>query len=133
MRYRSRDCLAGKLSTQPLWRDHLKNLDYQDELLQRVKGTNIQGSFYAEVIKNIQSILYGEVDALEFLPQGDLVSDFFRDAEGPYNCFTVFRAYLDALAHKNPEMRILEIRAGTGGATKPMLETLVLITNKSPE
>ena len=31
---------------------------------------------YAEFTKNIQNILYGEVDALEFLLQGDLVSDF---------------------------------------------------------
>ena len=32
--------------------------------------------------------------------------------------------YVDLLAHKNPSMTILEIGAGTGGATAPFLSTL---------
>lgn len=99
MRYRSRDYLAGKLSTQPLWRDNSENLEPQDELLKRVRDTNIEGSFYAEVTMNIQRRLYGEVDALEFFLQGDLTSDFYRDDEGPYICFKVFGAYLDGNAN----------------------------------
>lgn len=104
----------------------------QDELLKRVRDTNTEGNFYAEVIMNIQSILYGEVDALEFFLQGELMSEFYRDAEGSYNYFKVFGAYLDALTHKNPGMRILEIGAGTGGLTRQILETLVLSHGQEP-
>ena len=34
-------------------------------------------------------------------------------------------AFLDALAHRNSDMKILEVGAGTGGATSPILDTLI--------
>ena len=34
-------------------------------------------------------------------------------------------AYIDAYAYKNPDMKILEIGAGTGGATFLVLDTLI--------
>lgn len=39
--------------------------------------------------------------------------------------------YIDLLAHKNPHLRILEIGAGTGGATLPILTALGRIHDKS--
>lgn len=46
--------------------------------------------------------------------RGDLVKNFYRDAEGPWNCMKLLVRYVDALAHKKPGMNILEVGAGTG-------------------
>ncbi|EFW98540.1 polyketide synthase [Grosmannia clavigera kw1407] len=50
--------------------------------------------------------------------------DMYRDSMGIDRCYEHMAAYMDKLAHKYPTLRVLEIGAGTGGATLPMLQTL---------
>ena len=111
---------------QRTWHDLSKDQCYQNDLHKRLRGSNSQGDFYIEVAKNLNGIFQGEVDVLNLLFGGDLVSNFYRDAEGPWNCMRSLMKYLDSLAHKNPAMHILEIGAGTGGATAPVLDILRL-------
>ena len=126
MKMKKNSFKAGQLPISRLeWEDYLNDQDYQDALFRRVQGRNIQGQFYGVITQHLQKILYGEIDALEFLFRDDLISDFYRDAEGPTVCFKILARYLDAVVHKNPGMRILELGAGTGGATVPILDILM--------
>lgn len=127
MHFKIAEFHAEKLPiSHPEWQDRLNDEKYQNELFERLENTNVQGHFYVEMSKSLMDILYGRVDALELLFQNDLVSEFYLDAEGPNNCYNALATYLDALGHKNPGMEILEIGAGTGGATKPVLDTLMI-------
>ena len=117
---------AGKLFiSRPEWGDYLNDQNYHDELLERITCTNIQGRFYGEITKNLVKIITEEIDGLEFFFKDDLVSDFYRDAEGPVTCFNILARYLDVLAHQDSGMRILEVGAGTGSATVPILDVLM--------
>ncbi|KAB5536494.1 hypothetical protein GE09DRAFT_1290796 [Coniochaeta sp. 2T2.1] len=43
---------------------------------------------------------------------------------GTERCYQTMTAYLDKVAYKNPQLKILEVGSGTGGATRPVLEKL---------
>ena len=118
---------TGTLQTsQPEWRELREDQRNQKELQERLQESDSHGYFYIEVAKNLSDIFHGKVDVLDFLFGGDLVSNFYRDAEGPWNCMRSLLKYLDCVAHKNPRLNILEIGAGTGGASAPVLDVLRL-------
>ncbi|KAL9617149.1 MAG: hypothetical protein Q9160_008046 [Pyrenula sp. 1 TL-2023] len=91
--------------------------------LSRFANASPEGKLIVETGKNIVPILDGELDALELLFSNDLVSDYYKSPTFSL-CITRLLAYVDMLAHKNPSMDILEIGAGTGGATGPILQRL---------
>ena len=49
---------------------------------------------------------------------------FYSDDIGPQKSNAYVAQYMDMLAHKNPDMNILEIGAGTGEITLPVLQAL---------
>jgi len=73
--------------------------------------------------RKLAQILRGEVDALSLIFNGDLVRSFFAGAWFSPS-YTKAAQYIDLLAHKNPTLKLLEIGAGTGGTTVPILEKL---------
>ncbi|EEY15605.1 lovastatin nonaketide synthase [Verticillium alfalfae VaMs.102] len=83
-----------------------------------------EGKLVVSVGRQLPAILAGEADALELLFQDKLVENVYRSGVGAELGYRRMVSYIDAMAHKNPAMRILEIGAGTGGATRPILECL---------
>ena len=108
----------------PNWSALLHNKDHQDTVVEKLEKSNAQGKFYVEVGRNLVDILEGNVDPLALLFQGDLAKDFYRDAGDNPNLRQPLVRYLDALAHKDPSMKVLEIGAGTGGMTSVVVDTL---------
>ena len=93
------------------------------QLWSRVEETSPEGRLFVTVGKQLTEMLQDRVDPLETMFKDRLLHEFYA---GP-GMFTIYQkmiAYVDLLAHKNPSMSILEIGAGTGGATSPILETL---------
>lgn len=80
---------------------------------------------YATVIAHLPQILSGEVDPLTLLFNTDsqLVARFYQADFLDAN-YAQMAAVLDLLAHKDANLRVLEVGAGTGGATARILETL---------
>lgn len=70
----------------------------------------------------LQHIFDDKVTALELLFESDLANNFYAEALSP-PCQKVSQ-YLDSLAHEFPDLKIIEVGAGTGGATRYFLETL---------
>ena len=70
------------------------------------------------------SILSGEVDPLSLMLRENMLETFYRDLEivklGNQYCADIVMK----LAHQNPKMRIIEIGAGTGSGTMPVLRAL---------
>lgn len=96
-----------------------------ERLCEHLKNSNRRGKLFIEVGRNLPSILDGELDPLEFLFQGDLVKDYYHEIFDSVNCMAGLGRYLDALAHSDPSIKILEIGAGTGGMTGHILSTLL--------
>ncbi|KAL6704644.1 hypothetical protein ACN47E_008041 [Coniothyrium glycines] len=68
--------------------------------------------------ENIGDIFSGKADILELLTEGQLLTRTYSSVTFDYS------QYIQALAHKRPNMRILEIGGGTGGATEDILRAL---------
>ncbi|KAI9148767.1 Prosolanapyrone synthase [Paramyrothecium foliicola] len=74
--------------------------------------------------KNLDRILSGETNSTKVLMEGDLVTRLFRAGISVRGGYTQLQSVVDLLAHKNPRMRILEVGAGSAGATTGILEIL---------
>ncbi|RYO75255.1 hypothetical protein DL764_010541 [Monosporascus ibericus] len=73
--------------------------------------------------RRLVPILTEEIDPLDILFNGGIAETIYRS---PLLAFTAVRlaAYVDLLAHKNSAINILEVGAGTGSTTGPVLEAL---------
>ena len=94
-----------------------------DDLRSRIECT-AQGIFFLRVTQNLARILNGDLDPLTFMFEGDWVSDFYREVNRKVICYEPLNRFLDAIVHKDPKIRVLEIGAGTGATTDFILEAL---------
>jgi len=97
---------------------------YENDLLERVARSSTDGAVMCRHGENLPSILRGETMAIEILMQDDLLHNFYQEGVGCPQIYAQLSQYMDLLAHKKPDMKILEIGAGTGGATLGVLEAL---------
>jgi SAM-dependent methyltransferase len=73
----------------------------------------------------IKPIICGEVDALEVMfTSGDFMDRFYAESSVLGNIKPLLKSYLEALSQNSTNLRVIEIGAGTGGTTMPVLETL---------
>ena len=131
MRYQVWRYDSGNLQVcQGDWENLKGDKDFRQSLIHQVEEASNEGRFYVDVGKNLCGILYGRIDPLDLLFKGDLVKAYYEELHGDPATFVPLATYLDALGHKNPSTAILEIGAGTGGATLPILDALALDESK---
>ncbi|KAH6652982.1 putative polyketide synthase [Truncatella angustata] len=91
--------------------------------LKRSKDSGAQGEMLARIGLLLPEILAGTTDALPVMLQDDLLSKFY--SEGLItSSYLQMTEFAKLLAFKQPQMSVLEIGAGTGGATMPLLQAL---------
>jgi acyl transferase domain-containing protein/SAM-dependent methyltransferase len=73
-----------------------------------------------KITANIGKLVTDEISALELLMADDSLAKIYQDAKS-----TNRAPYIKLLGHQKPNMRILEIGAGTGGTTREFLAALV--------
>lgn len=74
--------------------------------------------------RSLDEIVGGAVDPLDVIFKDQIVENVYRYGMSTQRCYPPLFQYVDALADKTPAMRILEIGAGTGGATRSIISTL---------
>lgn len=74
---------------------------------------------------NLERILEGETNSIEVLMESNLTTEFFTSGISLKGGYSQLQHIVDLLGHKNPRMRILEVAAGTGGASSAILDTLL--------
>jgi NADPH:quinone reductase-like Zn-dependent oxidoreductase/SAM-dependent methyltransferase len=79
---------------------------------------------YTTVAESLAKILVGSEDPLQILFGRNLATDFYNESNRYSSCAPALKKYVELLSHKNPAMRILEVGAGTGGATRLALEAI---------
>ena len=91
----------------------------------RIRLSGPEGALICRVQENLIGVLRGEIDPLQMLFVDTLLEDYYRlSHDAP---FVLGRAmtYIDALAHKNPGLKVLEIGAGTGSLTTYAIDALL--------
>ncbi|KAL1888583.1 Type I Iterative PKS [Sporothrix stenoceras] len=93
-------------------------------LLEELAATGAEGRLLSAVSASMHKIVLGTADPLEVTMKGDVLGQYYAHNPRMARQYQQAAVYVDLLAHKNPHMRILEIGAGTGGATLPLLRSL---------
>ena len=93
------------------------------KFLSDVEQMTPEGRLFVSVGKQLPNFLNGRSDPLEALFRDDLLQNFYA-GPGMFVSYNKMAAYVDLLAHKNPNMSILEVGAGTGGASAVILNVL---------
>ena len=107
----------------PLLKELQHNTRARKQLWSRVEETSPEGRLFVTIGRQLIEMLQDRADPLEVLFKDQLLHDFYA-GPGMSTNYRKMVAYVDLLAHKNPSMSILEIGAGTGGATSPILDSL---------
>ncbi|RDW76674.1 type I polyketide synthase [Aspergillus mulundensis] len=84
----------------------------------------VDGELICQLGPLLLPILRGERAPLEVMMEGRLLYKYYANAYRLEPAFEQLKSLLNAVLHKNPRARILEIGAGTGAATRHALKTL---------
>ncbi|KAF4768453.1 hypothetical protein HAV15_002721 [Penicillium sp. str.  len=113
-----------KEKVQEQWHNTMDNQQAQ-ELIQKAKQVGSVGKFLCRMGENIARIIREEVEPLSLMLEDDLLTSYYEDLEPLKNrLYPAAATIVASLAHQNPNLRILEIGAGTGGTTLPILQAL---------
>ncbi|KAI2612374.1 PKS-NRPS hybrid [Hypoxylon fragiforme] len=85
---------------------------------------NIDLKLMRAVGENIAAVVRGEITMLEPMLQDNMLNDFYVVAHGMPRYTTYLASLASQIGHRYPHMHVLEIGAGTGGATKSFLGAL---------
>ncbi|KAJ4025085.1 Highly reducing polyketide synthase gpy1 [Fusarium irregulare] len=97
----------------------------REAILKVVANSGISDTVDAAIVSqlalNMAKIFQGEVEALAVWLENDLLYRFYEESIFTTSMNQKLRSVAELLAHKNPNMKVLEIGGGTGGATTELL------------
>ena len=97
---------------------------FMPQLRSIVEQSGPGGKLIIRTSDHLEDILSETVNFVDLLFNDDLVSEFYASMTDRNPSYQQLAVYLDALAHKTPNLKVLEIGAGTGGATLEVLNAL---------
>lgn len=93
-------------------------------LVDRVAGASTNGALTVRIGRNLLAILRKEIAPLELLLEGGLLYQFYREMLHFTESTQQLAEIARAITREKPRARILEIGAGTGGCTEPVLKAI---------
>jgi hypothetical protein len=78
----------------------------------------------ARLHNHMLEIVLGKLNALEVMVQDELLSQVYERGFSGMGAYDKLASVMQLLGHKDPSVRILEVGAGSGGATLPVLKAL---------
>ena len=87
-------------------------------------SADVEGQAVSIMGTRLPSVLVGEVDPLSLLLKDDLLARLYAESPPMLRCYSYLAEYVERLAFKYPRLKVLEIGAGTGGGTLPLLQAL---------
>ena len=96
----------------------------REEHIKEASTSGAEGALLCQVGRNLPNIVSREVEALAVMVEEGRLDAYYRDNARFDRNYRAATKYFDLLAHKNPHLKVLEIGAGTGGATLPIIEAI---------
>ncbi|OQE38549.1 hypothetical protein PENCOP_c008G00808 [Penicillium coprophilum] len=96
----------------------------KSSLIEEVSHQSINGEMLCRVGSNMMSILRKEVDPLTLMMEDSLLDRYYANALKVKRSLNQVENLVSLFAHTNPRPKVLEIGAGTGGCTAPVLRAL---------
>jgi acyl transferase domain-containing protein len=95
-----------------------QNDEYFQALEARCESASPEGTLTVAFGQSMEKVLRGEADPLQIIFKDGKADNVYQNATGAKGIYGQMCGYLGALAHKNHDLKILEVGAGTGGATQ---------------
>lgn len=99
--------------------------------LQECDAEYPQWSLFTTIAAALPSILRGDVDPRELMSNTGSEETFYASLYESHIRDGRFQVFLDLASHENPDLRILEVGAGTGEFTRVILSILDALENES--
>lgn len=119
--------------SDPKWTLLMEDMEYREALCDRLESSSAQGTLFIKLGRNLPKLLSGELDPLSFMFQDDCIPNHYREVNDDVFCFEPFARYLEAISHKNPALKVLEIGAGIGAVTGDVLGVLAPLSEPLSE
>lgn len=101
-----------------------------EKLLLEIEAIHPPWRLHTTVVRRLTEILTGGVGSLEVIFDSNLADDFYADMF-EHVCDDRLLKFLDLATHENPDLRILEVGAGTGGMTGRVMAALKQLEKQS--
>ncbi|PVH89083.1 putative polyketide synthase [Cadophora sp. DSE1049] len=108
------------------------NAPEQAEMLSKARASGDVGNLVSHMGENLSRVLRQEVEPLPLMIEGGRLDRYYMNNVKLQSCYDSTAKYIDLVAHKKPHLNILEIGAGTGGATLATLQALGGYEGKLP-
>lgn len=95
-----------------------------EDLHHRLPSWGVEGEALHRIGSNLKLIITGQSDPLSLLLQDDLLSRIYAEDESHLRCYAHLIDYVKQIVFKEPGTRVLEIGAGTGGTSLPLMQAL---------
>ncbi|KXS98395.1 hypothetical protein AC578_4687 [Pseudocercospora eumusae] len=93
-------------------------------IVEEMNGAIPELSLIVRLHHHLLDIVYGRVGALDVMVQDGLLSEVYETGFSGLGAYDKLAGVIALMSHQDPRMRILEVGAGSGGATKPALDAL---------
>ena len=115
---------------RPEW-IHTSDIDKAD-FLQAVESSSDYGKLVCAMGKNLLAIFRGEAEPLSIMLKDGLLERFYHSNILLDQAYIKCTRWMNVFGHQKPQMRIIEIGAGTGSATVHILNALSSDNLSSP-
>ncbi|KAI1800249.1 hypothetical protein F4811DRAFT_556979 [Daldinia bambusicola] len=113
-----------KLSTVDLTKwPEFANEELRPRLIDEFAASSAAKAGIVSFGKTLPHILTDKVDPLDYLFNSGVITEFYKSLLFKFTAHRL-AAYMDLVAHKNSDLKIIELGAGTGSTTGILLDTL---------
>lgn len=106
------------------WKEYMGNELLRETLFEDIMD-GADGILLVRMGRNLAPVMKKEVDPLQLMfSQDNILDELYRNMVESGNLPSLLAAYLEIVHHNNANLNIMEIGAGTGSLSAPVLEAL---------
>lgn len=107
------------------WKRFMENESLREDLFTQIIEHNADGRLLVRMGKNLAPVMRKEVDPLQLMfGQDNILDETYKNMVESGNLPVFLKAYLEIVHHNYVNLNIMEIGAGTGSLSAPVLEAL---------
>ncbi|UKZ52827.1 Type I Iterative PKS [Trichoderma virens] len=107
------------------WKRYMADESLREDLFRQITEHNADGRLLVRMGKNLAPVLRKVVDPLQLMfGQDNILDELYRNMVESGNLPVLLKAYLEIVHHNRVNLNIMEIGAGTGSLSAPVLEAL---------